>query len=126
MNLTEKAAYIKGLADGVNYNKESADVKEEAPVAETKPVQVVEGEKANFSIQVTGEKKIVKGFYQFNGTDEHNNPVKLLFKKEEADDPEKIKWFPTFEGLAKTTGTNISFYGEKKNDCILFISNKKK
>lgn len=27
MNLTEKAAYIKGLADGLNYNKESAEGK---------------------------------------------------------------------------------------------------
>ena len=27
MKLTEKAAYIKGLADGVNYNKESAEGK---------------------------------------------------------------------------------------------------
>ena len=27
MKLTEKAAYIKGLADGLNYNKESAEGK---------------------------------------------------------------------------------------------------
>ena len=27
MNLTEKAAYIKGLADGLDYNKETAEGK---------------------------------------------------------------------------------------------------
>ena len=27
MNLTEKTAYLKGLADGLNYNKETAEGK---------------------------------------------------------------------------------------------------
>ena len=127
--IQKEAEHVTESVDMNAVSEETAEAvveKEDVPSAETKPTQTTEGEKGDFSIQVTGEKKVVKGFYQFNGTDEHNNPVKLLFKKEEADDPEKIKWFPTFEGLAKSTGTNIKFYGEKKNDCILFISNKKK
>ena len=107
----------------------STETKVEKPAAKPaeKPVEKEEsksqGTKDMFAIHVTGEKKVNKGFYQFNGVDKHNNPIKLLFKKDDAD---KLSWFGTFENLATTNGTDITFYGEKNGDFVLYIANKKK
>ena len=118
--------------NAVSEDAEPMEEKSEKPKTKEKAENTDKTEKASdksagvkdmFAIHVTGEKKVNKGFYQFTGVDKHNNPVKLLFKKDDAD---KLTWFATFENLATTNGTDITFWGEKNGDFVLYIANKKK
>ena len=128
---------LEKMGDVVNTNNAIDDSVDQPVVESPKPTAPVEekNEEPNeantdaatneerFVLNISGAKSLKKGFYVFNGSDEHNNPISLMFRKADAD---AISWFKDFENTAMSGAAKITIMGEKRDNFILYKRPAKK
>ena len=127
----------EGLTDVVDTNSVINEAVEEklkadesqantcaAPSSTTAATTAAEEDKSeDMILKIHGTKTTKKGFYVFEGVDSNENPISLMFRKEDA---EKLNWFTKFENAAATGDTELKIRGEKRDNYILYKGPAKK
>lgn len=78
----------------------------------------------NYTLTIKSPSSVQKGFYVFGSIDENGNAIRLMFRKDDADN---LNWFAKFaNSVAGGDEPTLKICGEKKNDCVLYKGPAKK